>query len=44
MEKFEGLLKGIGRLHEVNGDGNCLFRAFAHAYEGNEEMYDEYRQ
>lgn len=44
MQRFtEQLTPQCLKVKEMEGDGNCLFRAVADQLEGDEELHSEYR-
>jgi len=45
VEKFKLQLSPLGlKVKEIQGDGNCMFRAIADQLEGDQAMHSMYRQ
>ncbi len=44
FEEFQTVLSRKGlTMKDVEGDGNCMFRAIADQLEGNENLHEKYR-
>ena len=44
MEKFKKQLEpNCLKVYEIEGDGNCLFRAIADQLDGDQSQHDQYR-